>query len=77
MRVSRSGFAARFADLVGQTPMSYLRQWRFEVARNWLRDTDQTIAEIAGQLGYESEARFSRAFKKSTGQTSGSVMREA
>lgn len=75
--VSRSGLAARFADLVGETPMTYLRQWRFEVARNWLRDTDQTQAEIAEQLGYESEASFSRAFKKATGQTPGSVRRGA
>lgn len=75
--VSRSGLAARFSDLVGETPMSYLRQWRFEVARNWLRDTDQTLAELAEQLGYESEASFSRAFKKETGQTPGSVRREA
>ncbi|MGC6463957.1 MAG: AraC family transcriptional regulator [Akkermansiaceae bacterium] len=60
--VSRSGLAARFADLVGETPMTYLRQWRFEVARNWLRETDQTQADIAEQLGYESEASFSRAF---------------
>lgn len=75
--ISRSGLAARFADLVGEAPMSYLRQWRFEVARHWLRETDQTLAEIAEQLGYESEASFSRAFKKATGQTPGSVRREA
>lgn len=75
--VSRSGLAARFADLVGQTPMSYLRKWRFEVALNWLRDTDQSLAEIADQLGYESEASFSRAFKKATGKTPGSVRRQS
>ena len=73
--VSRSGFAARFAELAGQTPMNYLRQWRFEVARNLLRDTGQTQVEIAEQLGYESEASFARAFKKATGQTPGSVRR--
>lgn len=75
--VSRSGLAARFASLVGETPMTYLRQWRFEVASNWLRDTDLTHAEIAEQLGYESEASFSRAFRKATGRTPGSVRREA
>lgn len=70
--VSRSGLAARFTKLVGETPMSYLRKWRFEVARHWIRETDQTLAEIAEQLGYESEASFSRAYKKSTGRTPGS-----
>jgi len=74
--VSRSGLAARFSDLVGQSPMTYLRQWRFEVARNWLLETDHTLAQIAEALGYESEAGFSRAFKKATGQTPGSVRRE-
>lgn len=75
--VSRSGLAARFADLVGEPPMSYLRKWRFDVAHHRLRDTDQSLAEIAESLGYESEASFSRAFKKATGQTPGSVRREA
>ncbi|WOO42593.1 AraC family transcriptional regulator [Rubellicoccus peritrichatus] len=73
--VSRSGLAARFVDLVGQTPMAYLRQWRFEVAHGWLVDTDKTLAGIAEELGYESEASFSRAYKKATGQTPGSVRR--
>ncbi|MFK7909131.1 MAG: AraC family transcriptional regulator [Akkermansiaceae bacterium] len=75
--VSRSGLAARFADLVGEPPMSYLRKWRFEVAHHRLRDTDQTLAEIAEDLGYESEASFSRAFKKATDQTPGSIRSKA
>ena len=75
--VSRSGLAARFADFVGEPPMSYLRRWRFEVAQHRLRDTDQTLAEIAEDLGYESEASFSRAFKKVTGHAPGHVRREA
>lgn len=75
--VSRSGLAARFADLVGETPMNYLRRWRFELARNWLCDTKETHAEIAEKLGYESAASFSRAFKKATGQSPGSVRRES
>jgi len=56
--------------------MTYLRQWRFEVARSWLRETDYTLAEIAEALGYESEASFSRAFKKATGHTPGGVRRD-
>jgi AraC-like DNA-binding protein len=73
--MSRSGFAKRFMDLVGEPPMHYVRKWRFQVAEGWLRDTDLPIAEIAEQLDYESEASFGRAFKKFTGHTPGSVRR--
>jgi AraC-like DNA-binding protein len=75
--MSRSAFAARFTELVGETPMRYVRQWRFRVATNWLRDSDLPISEMAEQLGYQSEAAFNRAFKSFTGKTPGAVRREA
>lgn len=73
--VSRSAFAARFMSLVGETPMQYVRQWRFRIATNWLTDTDLSIAEMAEKLDYQSEAAFNRAFKAFVGQTPGAVRR--
>lgn len=61
--VSRSSFAARFLELVGETPMRYVRPWRFRVATNWLSDTDLPLAEIAHKLDYQSESAFRRAFE--------------
>ncbi|MGB6221385.1 AraC family transcriptional regulator [Haloferula sp.] len=75
--LSRSAFAARFMELVGDSPMRYVRHWRFRIAMNWLRDTDLPLAEMADQLSYQSEAAFNRAFKTFTGKTPGSVRREA
>jgi len=75
--MSRSAFAKRFMDLVGEPPMQYVRKWRFQVAKGWLCTTDMSLAEMAKQLGYESEATFNRAFKKFTGQTPGSIRRSA
>lgn len=75
--MSRSAFAARFTELVGETPMRYVRQWRFRVAMNWLRESDLPLAEMAEQLGYQSEAAFNRAFKGFTGKTPGALRREA
>ncbi len=75
--LSRSAFAARFMELVGESPMRYLRHWRFRVATTWLRETDQPLAEIAERLDYQSEAAFNRAFKTFTGTTPGKVRREA
>ena len=64
--MSRSGFAARFVDLVGESPKRYLTSWRMEVARSLLED-GLSILDVATRLGYGSEAAFSRAFKRTTG----------
>lgn len=63
---SRSEFADRFASLVGVPPMTYLAKWRMQVASGLLND-NVNIATIAAEVGYSSEASFSRAFKKIVG----------
>jgi len=65
--LSRSAFAERFVQFVGQPPMQYLTNWRMQLAANYLRNGNEGIAAIANRVGYDSEAAFSRAFKKSTG----------
>jgi AraC-like DNA-binding protein len=64
--LSRSALADRFIRLLGMPPMQYLANWRMQVAMQRLRDTNGSIAQIAESVGYESEAAFSRAFKKTT-----------
>jgi len=73
--MSRSAFAARFRELVGETPMQYLTRWRMHVATTWLREGNATVAELASRLGYRSEAAFSRAFKRVIGVSPGSLRR--
>ena len=68
---SRSNLARRFTDLVGQPPMQYLAQWRMQVAANLLTQSSAKVAAIASDVGYDSEAAFSRAFKKATGMAPG------
>ncbi|WP_194238307.1 AraC family transcriptional regulator [Streptomyces spongiae] len=60
--LSRSAFAARFTDVVGQTPLSYLSDWRMATATKLLGTTDTTVDLIAEAVGYRSEAAFRRAF---------------
>lgn len=65
--LSRSVFAERFTLMVGQAPMQYLALWRMQLASRMLRE-GRPVASVAGAVGYESEAAFSRAFKKLVGQ---------
>jgi AraC-like DNA-binding protein len=73
--MSRSAFAARFTELVDEPVMRYVTRWRMHVALDRLHHEDLSVAELARQLGYESEAAFSRAFKRIVGATPGAVRR--
>ncbi len=65
--LSRSALADRFVRLIGVPPMHYLANWRMQVATEKLRNTNASLAQLAESVGYESEAAFSRAFKKAVG----------
>lgn len=65
--MSRTAFAARFKELVGQPPLAYAIQWRMSLAKDALRTTDRPIGELAFKLGYESESAFSMAFRREVG----------
>jgi AraC-like DNA-binding protein len=65
--LSRSALAERFTQFVGHPPMQYLANWRMQLAANYLLGGTDNIATIAERVGYESEAAFSRAFKKAVG----------
>lgn len=65
--LSRSGLADRFIRVIGMAPMHYLADWRLQVAGQRLKDSNDPLVRIAEQVGYESEAAFSRAFKKKFG----------
>jgi AraC-like DNA-binding protein len=64
---SRSALAQRFTELLGQPPMQYLARWRLQVAAQELATGGKPLAAIAADVGYESEAAFSRAFKREFG----------
>lgn len=73
--MSRSAFAARFTELVGEPAMHYVTRWRMNTALNKLRENRESIGELARTLGYESEAAFSRAFKRYIGMSPGIARR--
>ena len=67
--MSRSAFAARFRDVLGQPVMQYVTDVRMQLALDLLRRGEHTITEIAGAVGYESEASFGRVFKRQIGSS--------
>lgn len=68
---SRSALADRFTHLVGHPPIQYLAHWRMQMAARLLADPGARVAAVAHKVGYESEAAFSRAFKKIVGRSPG------
>ena len=73
--MSRSAFAARFAALVGEPAMHYVAKWRMHTALTWLKEDDTPLGDLASRLGYQSEAAFSRAFKRLIGISPGEARR--
>jgi AraC-like DNA-binding protein len=71
LAVSRSAFAARFKELVGEPPLRYLTRLRVNAAASRLRSTDDKLSAIARQTGYESVAAFVKSFKRHMGVTPG------
>lgn len=67
LHCSRSVLAERFAQFIGSPPMQYLTRWRMQLAAQRLADSTAKLPEIAREVGYESEAAFSRAFKRVAG----------
>ncbi|HSA84643.1 MAG TPA: AraC family transcriptional regulator [Nitrospira sp.] len=65
--VSRSVLAERFRHYLSDTPMGYLTRWRLQLAAQLLASTSKSVAEVAGEVGYESEPSFNRAFKREFG----------
>jgi transcriptional regulator GlxA family with amidase domain len=69
--ISRSALTERFGRLVGQSPSDYLKVWRLHVAGLLLRDGERKLRDVAESVGYESEAAFSKAFRKTFGAPPG------
>jgi AraC-like DNA-binding protein len=65
--ISRSALAERFRHYLNETPMAYLTRWRLQLGAQMLGSTNYSVAQIAGDVGYESEAAFNRAFKRDFG----------
>ncbi|HET8735161.1 MAG TPA: AraC family transcriptional regulator [Pricia sp.] len=65
--VSRSAFAKRFTDLIGESPMQYLTGWRMQLAKNLLLRPELSMGMVADKVGYDSDIAFNRAFKRQIG----------
>jgi AraC-like DNA-binding protein len=74
--MSRSAFAARFAELVGEPPLQYLSRWRMTLAAEQLRDDGAAIADIAQAVGYANPVAFSKAFARTQGVGPATFRRE-
>jgi AraC-like DNA-binding protein len=69
--MSRSAFAARFKEILRQTPLEYVTEWRMQKAMQLLRQRDRKLIDVARSVGYQSDAAFSKAFKRVVGASPG------
>ena len=69
--ISRTALVERFTRYLSEPPMTYLTRWRLHLAARSLENTPRGVSEIAGEVGYESEAAFNRAFKREFGEPPG------
>jgi len=74
--MSRSLYCREFKRLVGETPLSYLTNWRILKSKEILSESKENISEIAGKVGYQSEEAFNRLFKSKVGETPASYRRK-
>lgn len=75
--MSRSAFAERFKELVGESPMRYLTAWRMQQAVDLLAAGDMSVGAVAEACGYQSEVAFRKAFRSVVGKTPGEVRQSA
>src|SRR5450755_404522 len=73
--MSRSAFAVRFKELLGQTPLEYVTEWRMQKAMQLLQQRDKKHLDVARLVGYESDAAFSKAFKRVVGASPGEYLK--
>jgi AraC-like DNA-binding protein len=73
--MSRSAFAARFKELLGQTPMEYVTEWRMQKAMQLLQQRDKKLIDVARLVGFQSDAAFSKAFKRVVGANTGEYIK--
>jgi len=73
--MSRSAFAARFKELLGQTPLEYVTEWRMQKAMQLLQERDKKLIDVARLVGYESDAAFGKAFKRVVGANTGEYIK--
>jgi transcriptional regulator GlxA family with amidase domain len=69
--ISRSALVERFSRYLSEPPITYLTRWRLQLAAESLQKTSRGVADIAADIGYQSEAAFSRAFSREFGQPPG------
>jgi AraC-like DNA-binding protein len=75
--MSRSAFAARFKELLGQTPLEYVTEWRMQKAMQLLQQRDKKLIDVARSVGYKSDAAFSKAFKRVVGANPGEYLKRS